>query len=376
MDFKIIPLSTEKEKMRFIKSQWLFYKNDKNFVPPLISDRKKILDTKNNPFYKHAQIQLFLAVDNNNQILGRIAAIINENHNKTHEDKVGFWGFFECSDNQKVANALFDAAGKWLKDRGMDTMRGPENPSMNDEIGMLIEGLDSPPVIMMTYNPEYYIKLVDNAGFTKAKDVLAYVFNHDAYSTDKVVRFQNLVRERYKITIRQIDLKNKAQFKKDVQTLKEIYNKAWMPNWGFVKWTDEEFDFIAGDLKMIADPETALIAESNGKIAGFALSLPNVNEVFIKNKNGGMLGALYHLLTKKKKIQFTRIIALGVLPEFQQTGIDGVLYYEIGTRGEKIGRTLGEASWILEDNLMMNRAMTTTMNAKLYKRYRLYDRSL
>ncbi|MDP2364671.1 MAG: hypothetical protein Q8M94_12990, partial [Ignavibacteria bacterium] len=182
--------------------------------------------------------------------------------------------------------------------------------------------------------------------------------------------------DRHRVTIRQINMKNKAEFLKDVETLKSIYNAAWLPNWGFVKWTSEEFDFVAADLKMIADPETAIIAESNGKIAGFALALPNINEAFIHNKSGGMLGALYHLLTKKKKISMTRIVALGVLPEFQKTGIDAILYYEVGTRGERIGRRIGEASWILEDNEMMNRGLTTTMNAKIYKTYRLYDKNL
>ena len=375
MDLKIIAVETNKDKMRFIKSQWLFYKDDKNFVPPVISDRKKVLDTEKNPFYKHSKIQLFLAVSGDH-IVGRIAAIINDNHNITHNDKIGFWGFFECIDDQKVANALFNACGKWLKDRNMTAMRGPENPSMNDEIGLLIDGFDSPPVIMMTYNPQYYIKLVEGAGFTKAKDLYAYILHQESYLTDKMIRFQQLIRDRHKVTIRQINMKNKAEFLKDVETLKSIYNAAWMPNWGFVKWTSEEFDFVAGDLKMIADPETAIIAESNGKIAGFALALPNVNEAFIHNKSGGMIGALYHLLTKKKKINMTRIIALGVLPEFQKTGIDAVLYYEVGTRGESIGRKVGEASWILEDNEMMNRGLTTTMNAKVYKTYRLYDKNL
>lgn len=375
MDFKITQVTDKKGEMRFIKSQWLFYKNDKNFVPPLIADRKKILDTVKNPFYKHSKIQLFLA-ESGNIIVGRIAAIINENHNKTHNDKIGFWGFFECLDNQDVANALFDVAGKWLKERGMDTMRGPENPSMNDDIGLLVDGFDSPPVIMMTYNPKYYEGLVEKAGFAKSKDVYAYFLVHSAYDTDKIRRLQEVLTKRYNITIREVDLKHKEQLMKDVNVIKEIYNAAWVPNWGFVKWTNEEFDFIVDDLKMVADQETALIAESNGKIAGFALGLPNINECLIHNKNGSMLGALWHLMTKKKNVKLMRIIALGVLPEYQKTGIDSVLYYEIGKRGEKIGRTVGEASWILEDNMMMNRALTTTMNARVYKTYRLYDRQL
>lgn len=375
MNFQINEVKTKKDKMRFIKSQWSFYENDKNFVPPLISDRKKILDTENNPFYKHTKLKLFLA-ESNGTILGRIAGIINENHNKTHNDKLGFWGFFECIDNQDVANALFDSVAKWLKENGMDSMRGPENPSMNDDIGLLIDGFDSSPVLMMTYNPEYYIKLVENYGFIKSKDLYAYFLESHSYQTDKIVRMQDIIKKKHNITIRQVNLKNKKKLWEDVKTLKQIYNSAWVPNWGFVKWTDEEFDFIVKDLKMIADPETAIIAEINGQVAGFALALPDMNYCFKFNKKGGDIGALWHMMTKKKDIKLTRIIALGVLPEYQKTGIDAVLYYEIGVRGSKKGRIYGEASWILEDNEMMNRGLTTTMDARIYKTYRLYDKNI
>ncbi|MFN3780860.1 MAG: hypothetical protein ACK4SO_01640, partial [Candidatus Kapaibacteriota bacterium] len=169
---------------------------------------------------------------------------------------------------------------------------------------------------------------------------------------------------------------NKKNFWRDVEMLKEIYNSAWVPNWGFVKWTDEEFNYIAKDLKLIADPRLALLAESKGKVAGFGLALPNINECLIHNRNGSTLGALYHILTKKKKIQFIRIIALGIKPEFQRTGIDSVLYYELGTRGIKIGYRFGEASWVLEDNEMMNKGLTSTMQARVYKTYRLYQKKL
>jgi len=375
MEIKITRVENNAQLMKFIKSQWNFYKNDKNWVPPMLADRKKTLDIGKNPFYKHSKIQLFIAESDGN-IVGRIAAIVNENHNKTHNDKTGFWGFFECIDNQEVADLLFKTAGDWLKSNGMDSMIGPENPSMNDEIGMLFEGYDSPPVVLMTYNPPYYNILCENAGMTKAKDVFAYVLTPETFISDKARQAQNIIIQRNKLTLRNINLKDKNQFKKDVQTLKDIYNSAWQPNWGFVKWTDEEFDFIAGDLKQIADPRLALIAECDGKIAGFVLALPNINEVLIYNKNGGMIGAIWQLLTKKKLIKFVRIIALGILPEFQKTGIDSVLYYEVGKRGLELGFNRGEGSWILEDNEPMNRALTKTMNGEVYKKYRLYFKGL
>ena len=366
--------NTKADKKKFIKSQWKFYENDKYWVPPVIADRMKLLDTEKNPFYKHAEIQLFMAY-RDNEVVGRIAAITNENHNKTHNDKAGFWGFFESINDSEVANALFDAAAEWLKQKGKDKMIGPENPSMNDEIGMLFEGYDDPPMIMMTYNPPYYNDLCVNYGMTKAKDLYAYHLEPEEFKTEKMMRLQGIIRERYGVTVREINFKNKEQFKKDVQTLKDIYNAAWQPNWGFVKWTDEEFDYIAEDLKMIANPKMAVIVESRGEVAGFGLALPDINQVLIHNRSGSMLTALWHLMTKKKKINRCRIIALGVKPEFQKTGIDVVLYYEVGTRSVEVGGYAGEASWVLEDNEMMKRGLTSSMNATLYKKYRLYEKT-
>lgn len=374
MDYKVQKVETKSDKMRFIKSQWNFYKNNPNFVPPIISDRLKVLDTEKNPFYKHSSLQLFIAVSNGD-VIGRVAAIINDNHNKTHNDKIGFFGFFECIDNQEVANSLFAEAGIWLKSKGMQVMRGPENPSMNDEIGLLIDGFDSPPLILDPYNPEYYIRLIENAGFQKAKDLFAY-FLEDSFASEKIYRLQSIVRDRYQVSIREVNLKNSKQLMKDIRDIKNIYNAAWMPNWGFVKWTDEEFDFLADDLKQTADSRLAIIAETKGKLAGFAIGLPNINECFIHNKNGSLLGAVWHLLTKKSKIKFLRIIALGVMPEFQKTGIDSILYYELGTRALKMGIKYGEASWILEDNVQMNLGLTKTMNGRVYKKWRLYDKNL
>ncbi|MBI5326324.1 MAG: hypothetical protein HZB41_13805 [Ignavibacteriae bacterium] len=375
MKFQINEVQDKKSLLKFVKSQWKFYQNNRNWVPPLISERMKILDVNKNPFYKHSKIKLFLA-ESNEGVIGRIAAIVNENHNITHNDKVGFFGFFECINNQETADALFAEAGKWLIAQGMNVMRGPMNPSTNDDLGCLIKGYEYPPVIMMPYNPEYYSELIEKAGFAKSKDLFAYKLKIENFVTDKMKRLQNSLRERYKITIREVNFKRKSQFQKDVNTIKDIYNKAWEPNWGFVKMTDEEFDFMANDLKQVADPKLAMIAESDGKIAGFALALPDINQSLIYNKNGHLLPALWHLLTKKKKIDTVRIIVLGVLPEYQKTGIDSILYYEFLERGTNSYYRLGEAGWILEDNMMMNRGLTTTMNGENYKTYRIYDKPI
>lgn len=377
MQVTIIPISNDwsRDKRDFIKLQWKFYNGDPNFVPPVIADRKKLLDVQKNPFFRHSIIQLFLA-ERNGEYVGRIAAIINDNHNITHNDKVGFFGFFECENNQETANALFAAAGKWLQERGMDTMRGPVNPSLNDECGLLVEGFDSPPVVLMTYNPQYYAELIERAGFAKAKDLLAYKLEQYTYQSEKMQRMQNLLRERHKITVRSVNFKNAEQFKRDVHTIKTIYNAAWQPNWGFVKMTDEEFDFLVADLKQTADPMYTMIADVNGVPAGFALGLPDIYKRLIHNKKGSMLGAAWELFVRKRPIDLVRIIVLGVLPEYQKTGADAVLYDEFKTRGLPRGILYGEASWILEDNIPMNQALTKTMQGKVYKRYRLYDKSL
>jgi len=374
MNFEIKTVESKSDLIRFIRVQWNFYRDDKYWVPPVVADRMKLLNTEKNPFYKHSEIKLFTA-HRGREIIGRIAGIVNYNHNKTHGDKVGFWGFFECINDQDVANALFDKAAEWLRSKDRDMMIGPENPSMNDEIGMLFDGYDSSPMILMTYNPLYYNDLCMGYGFEKAKDVYAFILNNDTYMTEHMVRMQGLVRDRFGITVRQIKIKDKKQFAKDIATLKEIYNSAWQPNWGFVKWTDEEFDFIANDLKMIADERLVVIAEVKGKVAGFGLALPDINQALKFNKKGTLLGAIWSLLTKKKYINQCRVIALGVVPEFQKIGLDVVLYYEVGRRGVSNGYPTGEASWILEDNEMMIRG-AAKMNGKLYKKYRLYQKVL
>lgn len=375
MQFNIITVKEQTDVLRFVKSQWNFYKGDKYFVPPIIADRLKLLNTEKNPFYKHAELQLFLAVSGD-EVIGRIAAITNENHNITHNDKVGFFGFFECIDNQEVANALFKKTAEWLVAHGKNVMRGPVNPSFNDEIGLLVDGFDGPPRIMMLYNPPYYIDLIEKAGFAKAHDLYAYLLKNKDYASDKMKRLQNVIRERNKLIIRKVNFKNKKQFYLDVKAIKEIYNAAWQPNWGFVKATDEEFDFLAADLKQVAEPELTLLAYINDQPVGFALALPDINQCLIYNKSGSLLGAIWHMLTKKKKIDICRIITLGVIPDYQKTGIDSVLYWEVGERAHKIGIDMGEASWILDDNTMMNRGLQTTMHGTIYKTYRIYDKNL
>ena len=368
----ISPVRNEKDRMRFIKFQWKVYKNDPYWVPPLLMDRKKILDTKKNPFYQHAQIEMFLA-EKDGELVGRIAAIKNDLHNSTHNDKVGFFGFFESMNDQAVANSLFDAAKGWLKSKGCDIMRGPANPSTNDEIGMLLEGFDDEPRLLMTYNPKYYLDLCDNYGLKKTKDLNAWKLDSDkVLSSDKLRRVAEIAKQRSGLKITHLDMK---QFDKELEKVKFVYNKAWAPNWGFVPMTNDELDAMAKDLKPLVEPKLVLFGEIDNKLVGFALVMLDYNQVF-KSMNGRLFPfGWLKLFTQKKKITWSRIITLGLIPEYQKRGLDAVFYWEIVNRARELGIMLGEASWILEDNDMMNRG-AVTMKGECYKKYRMYDISI
>jgi GNAT superfamily N-acetyltransferase len=329
------------------------------------------MDTEKNPFYRHADTEFYIA-ERDGEMVGRIAAIVNHNHNKEHSDKAGFFGFFETINDPQVAKALFDRAGSFLKSKGMTSMRGPANPSVNDEYGLLVGGFDVSPTILMTYNPEYYIPLIENYGFKKAKDLYAYLLSQDTVYSDRLERANSIVKKRQGLTIRILDMKH---FNEDVGRIKEVYNKAWAKNWGAVPMTDTEIDALAADLKPIVVPGLVLFAEIQGKTVGFALSLPDINIALKHNKHGGLLTGLYHLYTKKKEINIVRIIVLGVLPEYQSTGAAGVLFYETAARAKKLGYHYGEASWILEDNEPMNHS-AQVMNGVITKTYRIYEKPL
>jgi GNAT superfamily N-acetyltransferase len=368
-DIKIKTVKSKGDLMAFIKLPWKIYKNDPYWVPHLIMDRKKILNKEENPFFKHADAEYFLAEKNGN-LVGRIAAIKNDLHNQIHKDKVGFFGFFECFDDQDAANALFDKAKEWLQSRGLEIMRGPANPSFNDEVGMLMEGFDDTPRFLMTFNPQYYLKLCDNYGFTKAKDLYAYKMESKKMrATEKIQRVSDLARKRYKLNIRPLNMKD---FNNELEKVKYVYNTAWEPNWGFVPMTDEEINAMAKDLKMLVEPSIVIFGEIESKIVGFALVMLDYNQI-LKNMNGKLFPfGIIKLFTQRKKITWARIIILGLIPEFQKKGLDAVFYWEILERAGKLGIHLGEASWILEDNDMMNRG-AEAMNAFIYKKYRIYD---
>jgi GNAT superfamily N-acetyltransferase len=364
-------VASKRDLLEFIKFPWQIYKDDPYWVPPLLVERKEFLDKSKNPFFRHADV-VFYSAKRNGKMVGRIAGIVNYNHIQTHQEKTGFFGFFECVKDYEIAKALLDSVREWLKSKGMEIMRGPANFSSNEEWGFLMEGFDSPPVIMMPYNPPYYLQFMEFYGMVKAKDLYAYYIDKNRLPPERVIRMAELIKKRENVTIRTINMKD---FRGEVGRIKQIYNLAWSKNWGFVPMTDEEFDHLAKNLKQVIDPHLVFIAEVNGKPAGFALALPNVNQALIK-LNGrlfpwGILKLLWH--TKiKNKIDGARIITMGVVPEFQKRGIDTVFYVESFDVGIKRGYTWAELSWVLEDNVLMNRVLDL-LGATLYKKYRLYE---
>ena len=343
------------------------------WVAPLRMDVRKLLDKKANPFYQHADAEYFLA-ERNGKVVGRIAAIRNDNHGKAwpEETHVGFWGFFECINDQAVADALFAAAAAWLKKEGLTVMRGPASPSTNDECGLLVDGFDTPPVVMNPHNPRYYVDLVDRAGFTKAMDLLCYEGGGDeSPPPPRIIEMSRKLAARYGITLRKLDM---SKFEEEVELVKQVYNSAWEKNWGFVPMTDAEIDFLAKALKPVVVPELVVFAEMKGKLIGMGVSIPDFNVALKHNPSGRLFPfGLLKILWYRRKIGRLRTLILGVMPEYRRTGADALMYEWTWREGKKKGYLWGEASWLLESNDAILNGMTK-LGFREYKRLRMYDK--
>lgn len=374
-DVTITKVETADQKKAFILFQYEVYKNDPKFVPPLQIDREVVFNPKKNPFFDHAKTELFLA-RRGGKIVGRIAAIDDPRYNEFHNAKVGWFGMFECIDDAGVARALLDTAEAWVKARGMTEILGPANFSSNSEWSFLIEGFDTDPVLMMTYNPKYYPALMDACGYAKAKDLYAYWLDMAEAPPERVSRIAEKVRAREGITVRPANMKD---WDNEVKRIKEVYNAAWEKNWGFVPMTDREFDHLAKDLKMILIPELTLIAEVKGEAVAFCITLPDANQA-IKEANGklttfGLPIGLAKMLLKLKKIKTGRLAIMGIKAGFRKRGLDSVLFLDTFNASRKKGWRGGEISWTLEDNTLVNRAIEA-FGGKKYKTYRVYGKPL
>ena len=371
----INPVTTKKQLATFIDFPHKLYADDPNYVPELHIAQRDILTPGKHPFHEHSSLQCFLAVDENNKVKGRIAAILNNNHNAFNHTNDGFFGFFDSVNDESVAKALFEQAYKWLKEKGVATIIGPVNPSTNEPVGLLIDGFKEPPVAMMTYNKPYYINLIEKNGFHKKVDLYAYDIRTDSVN-DRAVKLQDALLKRLEqkgITIRPINVKD---FKNEVRKVREIYNSAWDHNLGFVPMTESEFNYLAKDLKNILNADFCLVAEHQGKMVGFALAVPDINQILIKIKRGRLLPTgIFKLLFGLKKINYYRVITLGVIEEYRKMGIEACFYAKIIQMGVKYKLKGAEGSWILENNEMMNKALQN-INGKVYKTYRIYEKAL
>jgi len=369
---EIIPVETPQTLREFIRLPWKIYKGDPYWVPPLIMDMKKLLDKKKHPFHLHSTADYFLA-RRNGEYVGRIAAILNNNHNKFHSEQTAFFGFFETINDAEVAAALFETAENWARAKGMNVLRGPANYSTNETCGLLVEGFEASPRVMMTYNPKYYVDLIEGRGFTKAMDLYAWWMHKDIGLNPKIVRVGEKVLQDEGLVLRNLNMKN---FDAEVVAIKKIYNDAWSNNWGFVPMTEEEFDHMAKDLKPVVDPRLVMIVEKNGEPVGFSLSLPDLNEA-LRKINGRLLPfGIFKVLYHSRKIHTLRVLTLGVVKKLQSvSGIGAALYMETFRRPVAAGFDSGEFSWTLENNDAINRGMKL-LGAEIYKRYRIYDKPL
>lgn len=358
----------------FVALPFRLYRDDPDWVPPLKSDVRWVLDERKNPFWKHARKRLFLA-RRDDRIVGRVAAIVDPEHNRVHGDRTAFFGFFECEDDPDAARALLDAAERAVAAMlpGCDKLRGPVNPSMNEEVGALLPAESEPgsPLLMMTYNPAYHLDLYAAAGFEKEKDLLAILAPVDDRSFARLSRIAAIARKREPgLTARKIRM---DRFAEELAIVKRIYNGAWERNWGFVPMTSEELDAMAKKLKPLVEPSYVWFAEMDGEPAAFLLGMPDFNQVLKKMKGSLLPFGWLTFLLERKRIDRVRLLAFGILPKFRRRGIDATLFHLSMAEGIRLGAKTVEFSWMLEDNVEMLGPLEV-FGGKVWRRYRVLCR--
>lgn len=365
------PVGTRRQRKHFLDFPWRLYRTDPHWVPPIRSDEQELVGfAGRHPFYEKNRVQTFLAV-RDGQVCGRIAAILNRVHNDVYNERRGFFGFFECIDDQEVANGLFDAASQWLAAQGTHCLRGPANPGVNYVWGTLIEGFDSPPTFMMAYNPPYYQRLIEGYGFRKAQDLYAY-WGDVAMLPAVKAKYGPLadqIAERFKIRIRELDTR---QFTHDVRSFLDIYNRSMVNHWGFSPMSEKELDVMARGLRYLVIPELVVGAEIDGRLVGFILALPDYNPR-IKQIGGRLLPfGFLRLLWGKRKLKRLRILAANVLPECQLMGVAVVLLKAITPKALAYGVQEAEFSWVAESN-SLSRGSLEKSGTRRIKTFRVYD---
>jgi predicted acetyltransferase len=366
---EVLEVKSKKDLNDFIKLPFSLYSKDPFYIPPLNKEMFKQFSDKN-PFFLHAAARYFLAKKEGKPV-GRIISIINQRHIEFHNERAGFFGFFEASNNLEAASALLDKVSEILIKGGMDIMRGPMNFSTNEECGFLIEGFNSPTMLMTPYNPPYYKDLMERYGLSKSKDLYAYIYDVLEELPEKVLRVAEIA-AKSGIHVRPID---KKRFISEMHIFKDVYNSAWQKNWGFIPLTDKEVAYLGNNLKPVVVPEMTLIAEKDNKAVGFMSLLPDFNFV-LKHMKGKMnpisiIKALYY----SRRIKDLRLLLFGIKAEYRNKGVDALLFRE-GFKGiKKGGYKRVEFSWILEDNIPVQRIIEM-IGGRLYKKYRIYEKRL
>ncbi len=361
---------TRRQKRQFLQFPWTLYRGDPYWIPPLRRNQKELVGYQPHPFYARNRVQTFIAC-RDGEVCGRIAAILNYGHIQQHDDRRGFFGFFECIDDQTVADGLFDAVGRWFADQGIYRMRGPTNPSQNHELGLLIDGFDSMPFFMMTYNPPYYERLIEGYGFRKSQDLYAYWGHIDMLPKiqEKLAPVAEQIIEHYNVRLRPLD---RSRFLEDVEAFLSIYNQSLANTWGFVPMSHAEVQHMARGLQRLIVPELAIAAEIDGRIVGAVFALPDYNPR-IKQIDGRLFPfGFMHLLRNKHRIKRMRLLSTNVVPEYQRMGIGLALMHGVVPKVLQWGIEEAEFSWVLESN-SLSRGSLKKGGAKITKTYRLYD---
>lgn len=369
----VVRADSGREFHRFLHLPYRIYEGDPNWVAPLLRDVKTMFDRRKHPFHQHSDVQPFIAL-RGGECVGRIAAIHNRNHVAYHDEPVGFFGFFECIEDRGVADTLFGAAGDWLRERDLRVMRGPASFSTNETAALLVEGFDRPPTIMMPYNPPYYVDLIERAGFTVAKGMVAYYLDNNM-PPEYLLKREERLSKRLDVSLRTL---RKEDFPAELDRVLYVYNKAWERNWGFVPMTEPEIRHMAAELKMavMRDPEQVIFAENaEGDPIGFALWLKDYNQALIHARGRLLPFGIFKVLYHARHIDMCRVLTLGLVEEYRHKGIDNLLYLRIFREGAAKGMVAGEFGWILEDNLAMRRPLEK-LGSIAYKRFRMYDRNL
>ena len=369
-------VSSRRDLNQFIRLPWRIYPDDPHWVPPLLVAEKEFLDASKHPFHLHAEVTQFLALRGGRPV-GRILVSDDPHYNQQHEANQGCFGMFECLDDRPAAHALLQAAADWLRARGRTGLMGPIDYSTNYPCGLLIDGFDTPPRIMMNHDRPYYAGLLESWGLVKAKDLFSWWFTDPHDMVAKWRRRAERLAERSKIRVRPFRRDN---FEADVERCRTVYNAAGKENWGFVKLSDAEFRYLAKQLAALAIPDLVLLAEVDGEPVGFSITLPDLNEA-IHPLNGrlttlGIPIGLARLLYRKRHVKTARMVVLDVVENYRRRGISELLILRTLDYGKNtIGYTGAELSWTLEDNYVINR-MVEAVGAKRYKTYRIYEKQL